>query len=83
MRAHLSFPSLSTLRPAGQKQLEDFRTEMATKVNDNYAVLLKSKKLPLALLQDEDKARDGGPARSLARRAHTRAARAPPAPPAG
>lgn len=31
---------------------------MANKVNDNYAVVLKSKKLPLALLQDEDKARD-------------------------
>lgn len=41
--------------PAGQKQLEDFRTEMSNKVNDNYAVILKGKKLPLALLQDEDK----------------------------
>ena len=36
---------------AGQKQLEEFREEMTTKVNDNYTVLLKQKTLPMALIQ--------------------------------
>jgi nuclear GTP-binding protein len=42
-------------RVVGQKQLEQFRTEMATKVNDSYTVLLKEKKLPLQLLEDPEK----------------------------
>ncbi len=42
-------------RVIGQKQLEQFRTEMASKVNDAYTVLLKEKKLPLQLLEDPEK----------------------------
>jgi nuclear GTP-binding protein len=42
-------------RVIGQKQLEDFRTEMSTKVNDAYTVLLREKKLPLQLLEDPEK----------------------------
>eukprot|EP00983_Pelagomonas_calceolata_P067718 1149583-Pelagomonas_calceolata.AAC.3 len=42
-------------RVVGQKQLEQFRTEMATKVNDSYTVLLREKKLPLQLLEDPEK----------------------------
>lgn len=48
-------------RVIGQKQLESFREEMATKVNDPYTVLLKEKKLPLSLLEDpEAEAKRGG-----------------------
>jgi nuclear GTP-binding protein len=48
-------------RVIGQKQLETFREEMATKMNDPYAVLLKEKKLPLSLVEDPDtKKRKGG-----------------------
>jgi hypothetical protein len=39
----------------GQKQLEQFRDEMATKVNDAYTVLLREKKLPLQLLEDPER----------------------------
>lgn len=42
-------------RVVGQKQLEQFRTEMSTKVNDAYTVLLREKKLPLQLLEDPEK----------------------------
>ena len=41
-------------RVVGQKQLEQFREEMTTKVNDNYTVLLKQKTLPMALIQDAE-----------------------------
>ena len=41
-------------RVVGQRQLEQFRDEMASKVDDAYTVLLRQKKLPLSLLQDED-----------------------------
>ena len=34
-------------RVIGQKQLEEFREEMATKSRDGYTVLIKQKKLPL------------------------------------
>jgi len=48
-------------RVIGQKQLEAFREEMAGKINDPYAVLLREKKLPLSLLEDPDAAaRQGG-----------------------
>jgi nuclear GTP-binding protein len=48
-------------RVIGQKQLDDFREEMAAKMNDPYAVLLKEKKLPLSLVEDpEKKKRKGG-----------------------
>jgi nuclear GTP-binding protein len=43
----------------GQKQLEDFRSEMASKVNDAYTVLLREKKLPLQLLEDPEKKMKG------------------------
>jgi hypothetical protein len=46
-------------RVIGQKQLEQFRTEMSAKVNDAYTVLLREKKLPLQLLEDPDKKRSG------------------------
>ena len=42
-------------RVIGQKQLDQFREEMSTKVNDAYTVLLREKKLPLQLLEDPDK----------------------------
>lgn len=42
-------------RVIGQKQLDQFRTEMSTKVNDAYTVLLREKKLPLQLLEDPEK----------------------------
>lgn len=41
-------------RVIGQKQLETFRTEMAAKTADPYAVIIKQKKLPLSLLEDPD-----------------------------
>lgn len=43
----------------GQKQLQAFREEMSTKVNDGYTVLLREKKLPLQLLEDPDKKQGG------------------------
>ena len=42
-------------RVVGQKQLEQFRAEMANKVNDSYTVLLRERKLPLQLLEDPEK----------------------------
>lgn len=41
-------------RVIGQKQLDQFRTEMSSKVNDAYTVLLREKKLPLQLLEDPE-----------------------------
>ncbi|PNH08829.1 Nucleolar GTP-binding protein 2 [Tetrabaena socialis] len=51
-------------RVIGQKQLEQFRTEMASKVNDAYTVLLREKKLPLQLLEDPEKKLAGKQLRS-------------------
>ncbi|CAM6086984.1 unnamed protein product [Calypogeia fissa] len=42
-------------RVIGQKELETFREEMRTRVSDSYTVILKDKKLPLALLNDTHK----------------------------
>lgn len=42
-------------RVIGQKQLEQFRDEMSTKINDAYTVLLREKKLPLQLLEDPER----------------------------
>ncbi|KAI8604806.1 NUC091 domain-containing protein [Dissophora ornata] len=39
-------------RVIGQKALESFRENLATKVNDPFQVLLKQHKLPMSLLQD-------------------------------
>lgn len=39
----------------GQKELEQFREEMTTKAGDAYTVLLKDRKLPMALLTDNQK----------------------------
>jgi hypothetical protein len=39
----------------GQKQLEQFRDEMSSKINDAYTVLLREKKLPLQLLEDPER----------------------------
>ncbi|EIE27819.1 NGP1NT-domain-containing protein, partial [Coccomyxa subellipsoidea C-169] len=47
-------------RVIGQKQLEQFRDEMSAKVNDSYTVLLREKKLPLALLEDPEAAAKTG-----------------------
>ena len=44
-------------RVVGQKELETFREEMRTRVSDAYTVILKDKKLPLALLNDNQKVR--------------------------
>ena len=52
-------------RVVGVRQLEQFREDMASKVHDSYAVLLRQKKLPLSLLA-EPKARDGTKATLLA-----------------
>lgn len=41
-------------RVIGQKQLETFREEMAAKLADPYAVVIKEKKLPLSLLKDPE-----------------------------
>ncbi|EFJ47260.1 hypothetical protein VOLCADRAFT_81595 [Volvox carteri f. nagariensis] len=51
-------------RVIGQKQLEQFRTEMSSKVNDAYTVLLREKKLPLQLLEDPEKKGSGKQARA-------------------
>ncbi|KAG0588334.1 hypothetical protein KC19_2G235500 [Ceratodon purpureus] len=42
-------------RVVGQKELETFREEMRERVSDSYTVILKDKKLPLALLNDNQK----------------------------
>lgn len=52
-------------RVVGVRQLEQFREDMASKMHDSYAVLLRQKKLPLALLS-EPRARDGTRATLLA-----------------
>lgn len=52
-------------RVIGQKQLEQFREEMAGKVNDPYTVLIREKKLPLSLLEDPEK--QGGQAAKATR----------------
>ncbi|GFR50420.1 hypothetical protein Agub_g12637 [Astrephomene gubernaculifera] len=51
-------------RVIGQKQLDQFRTEMSSKVNDAYTVLLREKKLPLQLLEDPEKKLGGKQARA-------------------
>jgi len=43
-------------RVVGQAALEAFRTEMAATAGDSYAVVLKGKSLPLALLEDPEAA---------------------------
>jgi hypothetical protein len=43
----------------GQKELEQFREEMTTKAGDAYTVLLKDRKLPMALLSENKKVRTG------------------------
>ncbi|XP_024527850.1 nuclear/nucleolar GTPase 2 [Selaginella moellendorffii] len=42
-------------RVVGQKELETFREEMRTRVSNAYTVILKQKKLPMALLTDRPK----------------------------
>jgi len=55
-------------RVIGQKQLEKFREEMSTKVEDSFKVLLREKKLPLALLREpSSKDRHMGKSASLLR----------------
>tara|TARA_B110000977_G_scaffold187249_1_gene254131 strand:- start:5019 stop:7334 length:2316 start_codon:yes stop_codon:yes gene_type:complete len=44
-------------RVIGQKALDEFREDMATKAKDGYTVIIKQKKLPLSLLQDPEKGR--------------------------
>lgn len=51
-------------RVVGQKQLEQFREEMSTKVDDAYTVLLREKKLPLSLLQNPEAKTSGRVARA-------------------
>ena len=41
-------------RVVGQKQLERFREEMGARVRDPYSVVVKERKLPMALLRPED-----------------------------
>ena len=42
-------------RVVGQKELERFRSELSSKVGDAFTVVLRDKKLPLALLNDHQK----------------------------
>ena len=42
-------------RVVGQKELEKFRNEMTTKQADPYSVVLRTRKLPMGLLQDTAK----------------------------
>jgi nuclear GTP-binding protein len=42
-------------RVVGQKELDRFRNEMSLKANDPYSVVLRTRKLPMGLLQDSDK----------------------------
>ncbi|KQK21675.1 nuclear/nucleolar GTPase 2 [Brachypodium distachyon] len=42
-------------RTVGQKELELFRGELETRLANNYSVILKARKLPMALLQDHQK----------------------------
>ncbi len=42
-------------RTIGQRELEEFRNAMQTKMNDSYTVLLRQNKLPMSLLQDSSK----------------------------
>jgi nuclear GTP-binding protein len=44
-------------RVIGQKQLQEFREDMAEKSKDGYTVIIKQKKLPLSLLADPEKGR--------------------------
>ncbi|CAL5224471.1 g7163 [Coccomyxa viridis] len=46
-------------RVIGQKQLDQFREEMSAKVDNAYTVLLREKKLPMALLEDPESKRAG------------------------
>lgn len=52
-------------RVVGARQLDQFREDMAAKAHDGYAVLLRQKKLPLALLA-EPAVKDGAKATLLA-----------------
>ena len=58
-------------RVVGQRQLEQFRDEMASKVDDAYTVLLRQKKLPLSLLQEDGEG--GGEAGSSSNKKKTTA----------
>lgn len=42
-------------RTIGQKELHQFRQEMSKQVKDTYSVVLKQRKIPMALLNDEDR----------------------------
>ncbi|KAJ0401104.1 hypothetical protein ATCC90586_001625 [Pythium insidiosum] len=42
-------------RVIGQKELDKFRNEMSLKAADPYSVVLRSRKLPMGLLQDSEK----------------------------
>ena len=44
-------------RVVGQSELTEFRESMGAKVKDPYTVVMRSKKLPMGLLQDETKVR--------------------------
>ena len=44
-------------RVIAQKELDSFREKMTTKAHDPYQVLLRSKKLPMGLLQDATEAK--------------------------
>jgi hypothetical protein len=45
------------VRVVGQSELQQFRETMGAKVNDPYTVVMRSKKLPMGLLQDGFKVR--------------------------
>ena len=39
----------------GQQQLAAFREEIESKANNNFSVLVKARKLPMALIEDPEK----------------------------
>jgi nuclear GTP-binding protein len=49
-RVHVTCRWFGNTRVIGQAQLQQFREDVGAKVADPYSVLLKEKKLPLALL---------------------------------
>lgn len=54
-RIHPDRRWFGNVRTMAQDQLQKFRAEMSTSVDDPYSVVLKASKLPMTLLKDNDK----------------------------
>merc|ERR1719502_254588 len=55
VRIHPDRRWFGNVRTLAQDQLQKFRAEMSTSVDDPYSVVLKASKLPMTLLKDSDK----------------------------